>query len=411
MAATSIHVNKLLAAKRQLQAAIRMYFQPEDEFAVHTVAAAAYGLLKDLKKSRGMSEAADNYLVMFFYAVRDFRRGTLPSHLSNDPLFMAEVERWAEKLPQITADSKLTDLRASISPELERRYWSDTNRAANFLKHADRDVEKAINLQAINNRLLLLKCVSAYQDLAPDDLGREGIVFSAFIRANDDSSQQKNSQLESLAALIRNVPAEHKYQFCYRVILSSLPPINKPSFLSALFGDYGPECGYRGESRSTKRLALCYHLVVTKLAAAISRQRFPECEVERMAHGFRVIYHVPYENVVVAERVSPAGSSGDSWQSGDCFSDAAAFVSKLCLLGEQPEGRDVSMRLARMDKAAARQAMAFVKSLRHRQFRVLRDGSDFSLVNRFLPKGDDIAIPSWLKPVSHVDTNEPLIDT
>lgn len=184
----------------------------------------------------------------------------------------------------------------------------------------------------------------------------------------------------------------------------------KTSALSALFGVSGPECGYRGGCRSTKRLAFCYHLVVTKLAAAISHQRFPEREVERMAHGFRVIYHVPYENVVVAERVSPAGSSGYSWQSGDCFSDAAAFVSKLCLLGEQPEGRDVFMMLARMDKAAARQAMALVKSLRHRQFRVLRDRSDFSLVSFFQSKGDSANIPSWLRPVSHFDTNEPLAD-
>lgn len=104
MSSASIHVTKLLAAKRQVQAAIRMYFQPEDELAVHTVAAAAYGLLKDIKKFRGMSEAADNYLINIFYAVRDFRCGTLPSHLVNDAVFMSEVEHLAHKLSPITAD-------------------------------------------------------------------------------------------------------------------------------------------------------------------------------------------------------------------------------------------------------------------------------------------------------------------
>lgn len=46
MATASLHVDKLSAAKRQLQAAIRMHFLPEDALAVHTVAAAAYGVLR-----------------------------------------------------------------------------------------------------------------------------------------------------------------------------------------------------------------------------------------------------------------------------------------------------------------------------------------------------------------------------
>jgi hypothetical protein len=61
MTHASLHITKLAAAKRQLQAAIRMYFMPEDELAVHTVAAAVYGLLKDIKRERGMNEAADAY--------------------------------------------------------------------------------------------------------------------------------------------------------------------------------------------------------------------------------------------------------------------------------------------------------------------------------------------------------------
>jgi hypothetical protein len=219
METASVHINKLLAAKRQLQAAIRMYFQPEDELAVHTVAAAAYGLLKDIKKSRGMSEAADNYLIAIFYAVRDFRRGALPSHLAHDPGFMAEVERLAEQFTPITASSQLADVRASIGPELERQYWNDTNRAANFLKHADRDVEKALALDAIDNRLLLMKCYSAYQDVAPDDLGNEGIVLHAFICANNESYQLGSTSLDSLVASLRKVPPEHQPRLCYKVLV------------------------------------------------------------------------------------------------------------------------------------------------------------------------------------------------
>jgi hypothetical protein len=218
MATASLHVNKLSAAKRQLQSAIRMYFQPEDEIAVHTVAAATYGLLKDIKKSRGMSEAADQYLVSIFYAVRDFRRGTLPSHLTEDLTFMEELTRLTEQLSQITADSKLSDVRASIGEDLERQYWNDTNSAANFLKHADRDTDRTLALDTIDNRLLLMKCLSAYQDVAPDDLGNEGIVFQAYICANNESYQMGSGSFNSLVTSMRKVSAEHQPKLCYQVI-------------------------------------------------------------------------------------------------------------------------------------------------------------------------------------------------
>ena len=218
MPTASVHITKLTVAKRQLQAAIRMHFQPEDELAVQTVAAAAYGLLKDIKKSRGWSEAADSFLVSVFYAVRDFHRGTLPEHLASDADFMAEVKRWAAELSPITADSKLSDVQASIGPTLERQYWNDTNRAANFLKHADRDVENALSLDTIDNQLLLMKCFSAYQDVAPDDLGNEGIAFQAFICAGNESYQMEATELASLVASLRKVPDEHRGQLCYRVI-------------------------------------------------------------------------------------------------------------------------------------------------------------------------------------------------
>jgi len=51
-----------------------MYFSGEDELAIHTVAAASYRLLADLKAERGMDEAANVYLTSIFYVVRDFRR-------------------------------------------------------------------------------------------------------------------------------------------------------------------------------------------------------------------------------------------------------------------------------------------------------------------------------------------------
>lgn len=194
---------------------------PEDELAVHTVAAAAYGLLKDIKRDRGMSEAADAYLTTYFYLVRDYRRGTLPAHMTGDADFMVEVEKTADQLSAITADSKLSDVRVSISAALERQYWSDANRAANFLKHADRDIDATLSFDELDNSLLLIKCFCAYQDVAPDDLGNEGLVFQAFTTGNNQAYQVGATAFDCLVLSMRRVPSAHQSALCYRAIIEA----------------------------------------------------------------------------------------------------------------------------------------------------------------------------------------------
>lgn len=218
MSKASFHVTKLAAAKRQVQAAIRLFFLEEDELAIHTVASAAYGLLKDLKRERGQSEAADTYRTTFFYLVRDFRRGTLPAQFTPDPSVMAEIERLADQLSPITADSKLSDVQVTLSPDGERQYWNENNRAANFLKHADRDTDGTLPLDKIDNNLLLLKCRSAYQDIAPDDLGNEGLAFEAFTAVSNPAYQPTGSNFDSLVESMKSVPSEHRLELCYKVI-------------------------------------------------------------------------------------------------------------------------------------------------------------------------------------------------
>lgn len=125
-----LHITKLAAAERQVKAAIRMFFGREDSLAVHTVAAAGYQLLADLKTKRGMNEAADTHLTSIFYAVRSFRRGTLPKHMTDNLSVMAEIARLAELLP-IGADSKIEDVVASIGIEGEKKYWKIRHKTAN----------------------------------------------------------------------------------------------------------------------------------------------------------------------------------------------------------------------------------------------------------------------------------------
>jgi len=213
MAGAKVHITKLAAAGRQLQAAIRMYFAVEDELAIHTVAAASYRLLVDLKAERGMDEAANVYLTSVFYAIRDYRRSSLPEYLSSDPEFMAWVKDLAEQLP-IRANSKIDELTVTVSPQAARQFWKSRNKIANFLKHADRDAGESIALDDIDNLLMLMQCFSAYTDVTRDDLGNEGLVFQLFIGANQTPTTNAASQRDQIIQKLAAAPERDRRRMC-----------------------------------------------------------------------------------------------------------------------------------------------------------------------------------------------------
>ncbi len=113
----TIRVNKTEAARRQIDAAIRMLFLNEDPVAIHTLAMASFQILRDLAAKRG-----DCYF------------------------------------------NKMIKL--MIKPSMERKYWKKFNDSASFLKHADRDPDNILDgiEEEINEVILFLACLY-YQDL------------------------------------------------------------------------------------------------------------------------------------------------------------------------------------------------------------------------------------------------------
>src|SRR5271163_4482614 len=87
-----VRLNKIDAARRLLDAAIRMTFAEEDPAAIHTLVAGAHRIIRDICE----------------------RRGDIESYL--------RVTDW-------------------IAPGHEGEFWSAWNASANFLKHANRDAE------------------------------------------------------------------------------------------------------------------------------------------------------------------------------------------------------------------------------------------------------------------------------
>jgi hypothetical protein len=56
----TIRIDKIDAARRQLDASIRMFFSSEDILAVHTVASAAYRIIRDLAEKSGNAQFHEN---------------------------------------------------------------------------------------------------------------------------------------------------------------------------------------------------------------------------------------------------------------------------------------------------------------------------------------------------------------
>lgn len=103
-----ISVDKTEAARRQIDAAIRMLFSHEEPVAIHTLAMAALGILKDLA-SKNVQSNLDNIIA------------------------------------------------SMIAPEKTKEFWNIIKRPANFLKHADNDPEALLDgvEEEINDFVLL----------------------------------------------------------------------------------------------------------------------------------------------------------------------------------------------------------------------------------------------------------------
>jgi len=112
-----IKLNKPEAARRQIDAAIRMLFSNEDPVAIHTVSMAAFKILRDLAEKKG-----DCYI------------------------------------------DKLS--RQIIKPGKEKEFWDIVQGLSNFLKHADRDPEASFDNvdENVNDFILFWSCLY-YRDM------------------------------------------------------------------------------------------------------------------------------------------------------------------------------------------------------------------------------------------------------
>ena len=125
----AVHVTKVAAAQRQIDAAIRMLFAGEDALAVHILVAAGHTILVDLDGRRDRPVLNDVY--------------------------STALEKVVEVLKLPHAGKADLDQNLPAFKELVQRV---RRKPANFLKHANRDPEHALDEGTLKTDHLLEAC-------------------------------------------------------------------------------------------------------------------------------------------------------------------------------------------------------------------------------------------------------------
>jgi hypothetical protein len=164
MSDATVHINKVAASGRQLDAAIRMFFSHEDELAIHTVASAAFRVLRDVTNSRGRNFTVDVLRRGIVVLARDYANGTLPEAtrklIENTPL-MGSIQEISDNIRAAGDGFDPTSIK--MRGVSEQRAWP--SKSANFLKHADRDPDELLAVSDLNNEHLLIGATVAYLQL------------------------------------------------------------------------------------------------------------------------------------------------------------------------------------------------------------------------------------------------------
>jgi hypothetical protein len=212
----TVHINKIAAASRQLDAAIRMFFAKEDELAIHTVASAAFRTLRDLIQERGKNFTAEVLRNGIYNMARQHAEGKLPKEtlkLIENTALMAAIINMLEAERAEGEKFDVSRIGVRMNKTGEQRAWP--SRAANFLKHADRDAKAHLTMDEVKNENVLIGACVAYLELMRMP-SPEIMAFSAFWAGKNDADVGEEVQ-EPLLKL-RSVEEPFRHRICAKFI-------------------------------------------------------------------------------------------------------------------------------------------------------------------------------------------------
>jgi len=129
-------IEKLEAARRNLAAAVRLFFEQGDPIAIHTLAAAAQGVIRDVARTRGLAHTS-----------------ILHDH------------------PDIPADT-------------QKEWIKILNAPRNFFKHADADPNGTLEFDESANETLLLDACLILSEVSDSALSEANVYLGWFTTAN-----------------------------------------------------------------------------------------------------------------------------------------------------------------------------------------------------------------------------------
>lgn len=216
----SVFINKLEAARRQLDAAIRMTFTGEDELAIHTVAAAAYRILRDLLDKRGRHDLEELYRTGLYVKACDFVHRTISASELQRLEIYDVVSAVAERVRKLGDDFSIDDVPLYLSDSEKRAHWQTMSGISGFLKHADRTPEGVVALKDLDNESLIWHAGAAYS-MVRHTSTPEMAVFSLYWLAADPARQEviNADQAEVVDYLQRLTPSKRR-RVCMKFIRS-----------------------------------------------------------------------------------------------------------------------------------------------------------------------------------------------
>jgi hypothetical protein len=198
-------ITKIEAAERQLDTAIKLFFENVDHLSCYTLVAVSREITDDLCEKQ------------------------------KSELYRAELERLGD--PQRVRLSFRDEMEILIKPEHRKEAMRLLKKAQNFLKHADRDHDKELeDISAEEVSLLIFSAIRNFALLVKRTSPAMGIFLSWFTAAHPNLINTQSVDYQSLLELaakmkkaFSNVYSELSFRTMYRILRAHAPGLFAPN--------------------------------------------------------------------------------------------------------------------------------------------------------------------------------------
>jgi hypothetical protein len=214
----TIQISKLAAAQRQLDAAIRMFFKQEDELAIHTVAAAAFQILRDITKQRGGHFTREVFRSGILSIAQQYVQGTLPPDkkaMIEGSSFMPTIAELAERIRAQGHNFDKECIHVNVSEQHEHKIWLSETTV--FLKHAERDSNGFLSADGLDNEKMLMATCAAYLELMNQPTPEIAAYF-AFWSVRNNQVHDIADEVRLFAQQLEAAEETQRYEMCGKFI-------------------------------------------------------------------------------------------------------------------------------------------------------------------------------------------------